>query len=97
MRILRRHRFVAFFALVALLLTTTAYEAHGYTDKAGAHDGVRCNLCLQFSSPAGAPSETELTSRPPLVAEAAPLPTSPTLPARRRAGSQQPRAPPSQA
>ena len=97
MRILRRHRFVAFFALVALLIAATAYEAHGYTDKAGAHDGVRCDLCLQFSSPAGTPSEAELTHRPPLAAELAPLPECPALPARRRAGTQQPRAPPSQA
>ncbi len=93
MRILRRQRLIALFALVALFFATTAYVAHGFDGTAN-HQNTQCDLCLQFNGTAGAPAETGLVSKPPLVAFVAVLVAVPRIPTRRKVGNRLPRAPP---
>jgi hypothetical protein len=93
MRILRRQRLTALFALVALFFATTAYVAHGF-DGTASHQNTQCDLCLQFNGTAGAPAETGLVGKVPLVAFVAVLFALPLLTARRKVGNRLPRAPP---
>jgi hypothetical protein len=93
MRLLRRQRLIALFALVALFFATTAYVAHGF-DGTPSHENAQCDLCLQFNGTAGAPAESSLVGRPPLVAFVAVLVALPLLPVRRKVGNRLPRAPP---
>jgi hypothetical protein len=94
MRLLRRHRLIALFALVALFFATTAYVAHGF-DGTPSHETTQCDLCLQLNGTAGAPAESGLVGKPPLLVFVAVPAARPLLPARRKVGNRLPRAPPS--
>lgn len=94
MRILRRQRLIALFALVALFFATTAYVAHGF-DGTPSHESTQCDLCLQLNGTAGAPAESGLVGKPPLLVFMAALSALPLLPVRRNVGNRLPRAPPS--
>ncbi len=94
MRLLRCQRLLALFALLALFFATTAYVAHGF-DGTRSHQNTQCDLCLQFNGTAGAPAESSLVGRPPLVAFVAVLAALPVLRVRRKVGNRLPRAPPS--
>jgi hypothetical protein len=64
-----RHKgLLALFALVALMVASTAYVAHGLThDKPlSTHSSVECDLCLQFAGTAGAPEHPPGQGKPPL-------------------------------
>jgi hypothetical protein len=70
-----RHKgLVALFALVALMVASTAYVAHGLThDKPlTTHSSTQCDLCLHFAGTAGAPDSPPEQGKPPL-AVAAPI------------------------
>lgn len=95
MQSVRSTRRIAFLAAAALLFATTAYLAHGYGDSARPHDGVRCDLCVQFSGTAGAFSAPAIIGKPALTVRQPILPSRPPLPFRRNVDSRLPRGPPS--
>lgn len=91
----RHPRLIALFALVALLFATTAYVAHGFQDGAvQKHDNTQCDLCLQFSGTAGAPADTGLVGKPPLVVVRTTPVALPALPVESQDGEPLPRGPP---
>jgi hypothetical protein len=50
-------RLTALFAVLALLLATTAYVSHVHRGDGDAHDiASHCDLCLQFAGAAGTPT-----------------------------------------
>ena len=89
------HRRIAFIAVAALFFATTAYLAHGYGDAAQPHKSAQCDLCLQFSSTAGAPSTTAVVGKPVQVGRQPVLLSRPVLASRRNVDSRLPRGPPS--
>jgi hypothetical protein len=60
---LRSHPLIAFFAVVALFVASTAYVAHVHAvaDELG-HS--HCDLCLQLTGTSGAPAQPPLNFRP---------------------------------
>jgi hypothetical protein len=90
------NRLVALLALVALLLASTAYVAHGYThDKPfSPHTSAQCDLCLHFSGTASAPDQPAyLGILPPEVSAPAAFETPP-LCSHKHPTNRLPRAPP---
>jgi hypothetical protein len=90
----RHPRLIALFALVALFFATTAYVVHGFQDGNFQHDQTQCDLCLQFSGTAGAPSDLALPGRPPLVVVRTTPVALPALPLEAWDGEYLPRGPP---
>jgi len=89
---LRRNRLVAIIAAVTLIVALGAYSAHGFLDRV--HDNGHCDLCLHFSGTAGSPAQASVVGKPVLVVRAPVEHPSIILCARRRVGTQLPRAPP---
>jgi len=89
---LRRNRLVALIAAITLIVGLAAYSAHGYADRV--HGNGHCDLCVHFSGTAGSPAHATVVGKPVLVVRA-PLERPGIIPsARRRVGTQLPRAPP---
>jgi hypothetical protein len=89
---LRRNRLVAFIAALTLIVALGAYSAHGLADRG--HDNGHCDLCVHFSGTAGSPAHASVVGKPVLVVRA-PLERPESIrSARRRVGTQLPRAPP---
>jgi hypothetical protein len=54
----------ALFAVLALLLASTAYVSHLHSGDAGDHNiGGHCDLCLQFAGAAGTPTPVTVILR----------------------------------
>jgi len=64
---------VALFAVLALLLATTAYVSHIHAAGGQLNQAAHCDLCLQFTGTAGASTLPALVSRPMLVVARIPL------------------------
>ena len=94
MQLFRRNRRIALIAVAALLFASTAYLTHGYGDGASSHSTAQCDLCLQFSGSAGAPSATAVVGKPVQVSRQPVLPSRPTPPSRKNVDSRLPRGPP---
>ena len=89
---LRRNRLVAFIAALTLIIALGAYSAHGFGDRG--HDNGHCDLCVHFSGAAGSPTQATIVGKPVLVVRV-PLARAEIIrSARRRVGTQLPRAPP---
>lgn len=89
---LRRNRLVAFIAAITLIVGLGAYSAHGFLDRM--HDNGHCDLCVHFGGTAGSPAHVSVVGKPVLVVRA-PLERAGIIrSARRRVGTQLPRAPP---
>jgi type IV secretory pathway protease TraF len=58
---------VALFAVLALVLATTAYESHIHGAGGKINPSAHCDLCLQFTGTAGASTLPVPLSRPMLV------------------------------
>jgi hypothetical protein len=91
-RRLFRIRLVAFVAAITLIVALGAFSAHGFGDRA--HENGHCDLCVHFSGTAGSPAQATVVGKPVLVVRA-PLEHPEIIrSARRRVGTQLPRAPP---
>lgn len=64
---------IALFAVLALLLATTAYVSHIHAAGGKLNPRAHCDLCLQFTGTAGASTLPALISKPPLVVARIPL------------------------
>jgi hypothetical protein len=89
---LRRNRLVAIIAAITLVIGLCAYSAHGFGDRA--HDDGHCDLCVHFSGTAGAPAHAAVVGKPVLVVRTPIERPGIVCSARRRVGTQLPRAPP---
>jgi hypothetical protein len=89
---LRRNRLVAIIAAVTLIVAVGAYSAHGFLDRV--HGNGHCDLCVHFSGTAGSPAHVSAVGKPVLVVRAPLEPPGIIRCARRRVGTQLPRAPP---
>ena len=89
-----RNRLVAVLAIVALLIATSTYLAHGRDDLTAQHDDARCALCLQFSGTAGAPEIGSPVKAPAHVTRLSVSKPQTFLSSGRKAGVNLPRAPP---
>ena len=90
---LRRNRLVAIVAAITLIVGLCAFSAHGFGDRVH-EDGGHCDLCGHFSGTAGSPAHASVVGKPVLVVRA-PLERPGIIrSARRRVGTQLPRAPP---
>lgn len=88
----RRNRLVAFIAAITLIVGLCAFSAHGFGDRV--HDNGHCDECVHFSGTAGSPSHATVVGKPVLVVRA-PIERPEIIRcARRRVGTQLPRAPP---
>jgi len=92
----RPNRLVAFVALFALLLASTAFLAHGHLEGGKKqHSELRCDLCLQFSGGTAGPLQHPVVVvQHGLVVRAPRVQSHQVHLALRKTGSQQPRAPP---
>ena len=89
---LLRIRLVAFIAAITLIVALGAYAAHGFGERG--HENGHCDLCVHFSGTAGSPAHATVVGKPVLVVRA-PLESPEVIrSARRRVGTQLPRAPP---
>ena len=89
---LLRIRLVAFFATITLIVALSAYGAHGYAERG--HDDGHCELCVHFSGTAGSSAQVTVIGKPVLTVRV-PLERPGIIrSARRRVGTQLPRAPP---
>jgi hypothetical protein len=87
-----RIRLVAFIAAITLIVALGAYSAHGFGESG--HENGHCDLCVHFSGTAGSPATAAVVGKPVLVVRA-PLEHPEVIrSARRRVGTQLPRAPP---
>jgi hypothetical protein len=89
---LRRNRLVALIAAITLIVGLAAYSAHGYADRP--HENGHCDLCVHFSGTAGSPAHATVVGKPVLVVRASLERPGIIRCARRRVGTQLPRAPP---
>ena len=89
---LLRIRLVAFLAAITLVVALSAYGAHGYTERG--HDNGHCDLCLHFSGTAGSPAHVTVVGKPVLTVRVPLARPEIIFSARRRVGTQLPRAPP---
>ena len=89
---LLRIRLVAFFAAITLIVALSAYGAHGYAERG--HDDGHCELCVHFSGTAGSPAHVTIVGKPVLTVRVPLERPEIILSARRRVGTQLPRAPP---
>jgi hypothetical protein len=89
---LRRNRLVALIAAITLIVGLAAYSAHGYADRV--HENGHCDLCVHFSGTAGSPAHATVVGKPVLVVRAPLERPGIVRSARRRVGTQLPRAPP---
>ena len=89
---LRRNRLVALVAAITLIVALGAYSAHGFLDRV--HDNGHCDLCVHFSGTAGSPAHASVVGKPVLVVRAPLARPGIIRSARRRVGTQLPRAPP---
>jgi hypothetical protein len=89
---LRRNRLVALIAAITLIVGLAAYSAHGYADRV--HENGHCDLCVHFSGTAGSPAHASVVGKPVLVVRAPLERPGIVRSARRRVGTQLPRAPP---
>jgi hypothetical protein len=89
---LRRNRLVAIVAAITLVIGLCAYSAHGFADRV--HTDGHCDLCVHFSGTAGAPAHAAVAGKPVLVARTPIERPGIVRSARRRVGTQLPRAPP---
>jgi hypothetical protein len=87
-----RIRLVAFVAALTLIVALGAYSAHGFGDRG--HDNGHCDLCVHFSGTAGSPAQATVVGKPVLAARVPPEHPEIIRSARRRVGTQLPRAPP---
>jgi hypothetical protein len=88
----RRNRLVAFIAAFTLLVALGAYSAHGFGERG--HDSGHCDLCVHFSGTAGSPAQATVVGKP-VLAVRVPLERPEIIrSARRKVGTQLPRAPP---
>jgi len=89
---LRNNRLVALIASLTLIVALCAYSAHGFAERG--HDNGHCDQCVHFGGTAGSPAKACAVGKPLLVVRA-PIERSGVLrSARRRVGTQLPRAPP---
>jgi hypothetical protein len=89
---LLRIRLVAFIAAITLIVALGAYSAHGFSERG--HENGHCDLCVHFSGTAGSAAHATVVGKPVLVVRA-PLESPEVIrSARRRVGTQLPRAPP---
>jgi hypothetical protein len=88
----RRNRLVAFVAAIVLIVAAAGYSAHGFGDRT--HENGHCDLCLHFSGTAGSPAQAVVVGKPVLVVRMPQSPTETIRSARRKVGTQLPRAPP---
>ncbi len=89
---LHRNRLVAIIAAITLVIGLCAYSAHGFADRVHSHD--HCDLCVHFSGTAGAPAHAVAVGKPVLVVRTPIERPGIVSSARRRVGTQLPRAPP---
>jgi hypothetical protein len=89
---LLRIRLVAFFAAITLIVALSAYGAHGYAERG--HDNGHCELCVHFSGTAGSPAQVTVVGKPVLTVRVPLARPEIIRSARRRVGTQLPRAPP---
>jgi hypothetical protein len=89
---LLRIRLVAFLAAITLIVALSAYGAHGYAERG--HDNGHCDFCLHFSGTAGTPAHATVIGKPVLTVRVPLERPEIILSARRRVGTQLPRAPP---
>jgi hypothetical protein len=88
----RRNRLVAFVAALTLIVALGAYSAHGFSHRG--HDNVHCDLCVHFTGTAGSPAHATVIGKP-MLAVRVPLERPEIIrSARRKVGTQLPRAPP---
>ena len=87
-----RIRLVAFFAAISLIVALSAYGAHGYAERG--HDDGHCELCVHFSGTAGSPVHAAVAGKPVLTVRVPLERPEAHFCARRRVGTQLPRAPP---
>src|SRR5262245_10134475 len=80
----QHNRLMAVVALLALLIATTGYVAHGFPHDLplSQHSSTPCDLCLHFSGTAGAPANADLVGKPPLVAFVPAAPATPSFSSR---------------
>ena len=89
---LLRIRLVAFIAAITLIVALGAYSAHGFGERG--HDNGHCDLCVHFSGTAGSSAHATVVGKPVLVVRAPIERPEVIRSARRRVGTQLPRAPP---
>jgi hypothetical protein len=89
---LLRIRLVAFIAAITLIVALGAYSAHGFGDRV--HDNGHCDLCVHLSGTAGSPAQATVVGKPVLVVRVQLESPEIIRSARRRVGTQLPRAPP---
>jgi hypothetical protein len=63
----RPRQFVALFAVLALLLATTAYVSHVHGAGGKLDESTHCDLCLQFSGTSGPSALPQLPVRAVLI------------------------------
>ncbi len=84
MHALRRRRWVALCAALALILCTALYSAHGLGDRA--HEHEHCDLCVHLGGNAGSAAPLKVGGRPSLVSRVPAAPVSRPPGAQRVAG-----------
>jgi hypothetical protein len=89
---LRHTRLVAFLAAFTLIVGLCVYSAHGLAERG--HDNGHCDLCVHFSGTAGSPAQATVVGKPVLVVRTPSERPEIVRSARRRVGTQLPRAPP---
>jgi hypothetical protein len=87
-----RIRLVAIIAALTLVVALGAFSAHGFAERG--HDNGHCDLCVHFSGTAGSPAQATVVGKPVLVVRAPVTRPEIIRSARRRVGTQLPRAPP---
>ena len=89
---LLRIRLVAFVAAITLIVALGAFSAHGFAERG--HDNGHCDLCVHFSGTAGSPAQAVVVGKPVLTVRVPLARPEVIRSARRRVGTQLPRAPP---
>jgi hypothetical protein len=88
----RHNRLVALLAALTLTVALCVYSAHGLADRG--HENGHCDLCVHFSGTAGSPAQATVVGKP-ILAVRTPIERPGIIrSARRRVGTQLPRAPP---
>jgi hypothetical protein len=87
-------RWIAAFAVVAMLCGSTAYLAHSDPEQGVPHKVGHCDLCSHFAGATGPSAAVQLIGKPVLAARQPIVPAQTIRPFLRNVDSRLPRGPP---